>query len=238
MFRSFHPAPLTALCLLALAACQPSYDATAVGQERLEECVASACTTLNLDGAGLRDYSDLAATPQVTSLMVSYSAFSDLSDIAFMTQLRELHMGSSPVTDLSGLSAFPNLELLHAQYLGTDNLAPIAQLDNLRELAVGTSTLQDLSFVAEMPGLQRLLVITSALDLDLATLGAHRGLQTVELRSSDGIELAPLLALPNLREVSLSRNSAEIGPAQAQVVAQLRARGVRVELDQIIVPVC
>lgn len=238
MFCSFRPAPLTALCLLALAACQPGYDAQGVGQERLEDCVATACTTLNLDASGLRDYADLAAVPQVTSLMVSYSGFSDLSDIAFMSQLRELHIGSSPLTDLSGLSAFPNLELLHAQNLGTDNLAPIAQLSNLRELAVGTATLQDLSFVADMPGLQRLLVITSALDLDLATLGAHRGLRTVELRASDGLELAPLLAMPNLREVSLSYDADEIGPAQAQVVAQLRARGVRVELEQIILVVC
>ncbi|WP_341862255.1 leucine-rich repeat domain-containing protein [Gymnodinialimonas sp. 57CJ19] len=230
---------LPAVAAAALVACQPDApDFTVNGQEALDTCVAQACETLMLDGLGLRDYSQINGLSHVTSLMVSYTDFSDLSAIADMAQLRELHMASAQVRDLSGLAALPNLELLHVQFNEPTSHAPIAGLSGLRELAVGGPDFNDLSFAANMHGLERLLITSSAPDLDLSTLGANRGLRTVEMHGADTLELAPLLALPNLRQVSLSYNGQAFGPAQTQAVLQLRARGVIVDVEEILPPVC
>ncbi|QXT40775.1 leucine-rich repeat domain-containing protein [Gymnodinialimonas ceratoperidinii] len=237
MFRA-TTATIHTLCMLALAGCQPSSDGRDHGQMQLDACVAEACTTLNLDGYGMRDYNAVAGLAHVTSLMVSYTDFADLSELAAMSQLRELHMGMTEVTDLDGLAAFPNLEVLHAQYLEPQSFAPVAGLARLRELAVGSAGLDDLSFVAQMPALHRLLVVNSVQGLDLSPLAGHPGLRALDLRASDGMDLRPLLTLPNLQEVALSRIGEDIDPTQAQVVAQLRARGVSVDLDAIVVPVC
>lgn len=237
MYRAFNVS-LQSLCLVALVGCQATSVGSDYGQAQFDACVAEACTTLNLDGYGLSDYSAIASLGHVTSLMVSYTDFTDLAEIAGMSQLRELHMGLTEVTDLGGLAAFPELEVLHAQYVEPQSFAPVTRLTRLRELAVGSTGFDDLSFVAQTPSLQRLLVINSVEELDLSPLAGHPALRTVDLRFSDGMDLRPLLLLPNLREVALGRIATDIDPAQAQVVAQLRARGVSVDTEAIAVPVC
>lgn len=228
----------TALALITLVACVQTTDTTAHGQERVDECVATACTTLNVDGYGLRDYGQVNALSHVTALMVSYTDFADLADIAAMGQLTEIHLGHSEVSDLSGLAAFPNLRLVHMQAVSAQAVASAAFPAGLRELAVGGPGLADLSIVHRVPGLQRLHVDTFTTSISLSALEGHRNLRTIHLGDIRGIELAPLLALPGLREVSLEFEPGGPDPVQTSVIAQLRARGVNVSTEEITVPVC
>lgn len=227
--------PVLAVC--ALAACQttPSTSQFAYGQVRLEQCIAAACTELGLDNAPLRDYAQVAGLSHVTALMLGFTEFADLGDIAAMGQLEELHIGSTQVRDLSGLAAFPNLRLLHMQWVEPTSLAPLAGLRNLRELAIGHAGLSDLSIIAQMPGLQRLHLTHADDRTDLASLGRHPGLQSVHIASDAIGDLSPLLRLPALREVSMEAYS---DTRHADVIAQLRARGVRVTLTEPVVIVC
>lgn len=228
----------TALALATMVACVQTPNNTAYGQERVDECAATACATLNVDGYGLRDYGQVNAMSHVTSLMVSYTDFADLADIASMAQLSEIHLGHSNVSDLSGLAAFPNLTLVHMQSVSAEAVASAQFPSGVRELAVGGPGLADLSIVHRVPGLQRLHVDTFTTSVSLSALEGHRNLRTIHLGDIRGIELAPLLALPGLREVSLEFEPGGPGPAQASVIAQLRARGVNVSTEEIAVIVC
>ncbi len=221
----------------ALAACQPTtsefnYDYSA---ERVAECVQTACTQLGLDYTQMQDYADLAELSHVTALMLGNTNFADLGDIASMTQLRELHIGNTNVRDLSGLAAFPNLRLLHIQDVEPTSWAPLADLRSLQELVIGHSGMRDFSIVAEMPQLRRLMISRVGPETDLSGLGRNPGLQSVHL-DGDGLpDLSPLLNLPNLREVSME---AFDETRHADVIARLRAQGVRVSLTEPVIVAC
>ncbi len=238
MPRFLRPALLASAAITTLAACQvgqtvPVYD---YGQGLVETCAVEACSTLGLDYAPLADYTQLNALSHVTSLMVASTDFSSLSDIAAMGQLNELHMGNSRVQDLSGLANFGNLRLIHMQGIQPADWTPLTQVSGLRELAVGYNGMSDLSFIAQMPGLQRLHLSEVTESTDLSTLGRHRGLRAVHLDSELVSDLSPLLRLPNLRQVSITYfGNTDL---HTDVIAQLRARGVTVELDELVVPVC
>lgn len=238
MFLPRLSVTLPALLCCALAACVQTTDNTVYGQERVNECIATACATLNVDGYGLRDYTQVNAMSHVTSLMVTYTDFSSLADIADMHQLREIHLGHAPVSDLSGLAAFENLTLVHMQGVSAQAVASARFPAGVRELAVGGNGLADLSIVHRVPGLQRLHVNTFVNSVSLSELATHASLTTVHLGDIRGIELAPLLAMPALREVSLEFEPGGPDPAQASVIAQLRAQGVRVSTEEIAVVVC
>ena len=98
-------------------AARAEHEATRLreGEAILSDCIATQCSTLDLDGKRLADYGAINGLTHVKVLMLSYTDFDDLSDIAGMTQLTELHIGQTALTDLSGLSSVPNLRLLHAQ---------------------------------------------------------------------------------------------------------------------------
>ncbi len=233
-----RPALLVSVAVTALAACQvgspaPNFD---YGQGLVETCAAEACTTLGLDYAPLADYAQLNALSHVTSLMVAYTDFGNLGDIAEMGQLRELHLGNTRVRDLSGLANFRSLNLIHMQGVQPADWTPLTQISGLRELAVGYIGMTDLSFIAQMPRLQRLYLAQTGAHTDLSTLGRHPGLRAVHIDDEDVADLSPLLNLPNLRQVSIEH----IGHIEQHdtVIAQLRARGVTVELEEVLVPVC
>lgn len=221
----------------ALAACQPtpitpSFD---YGEERVADCVATACTELTLDYAPLSDYTQIAGLNHVTALMLGFTDFENIGEIAPMAQLRELHIGNTQVRDLTGIAAFRNLELLHVQNIEPENWGPLGAVQSLRELAIGHPGMRDFSIIAQLPQLQRIHISDVGEETDLSGIGAHPGLRSVHLSSDYLTDLSPLLRLPNLREVSIEASN-EV--RHAAVIAQLRARGVRVTLTEPVVVVC
>ncbi|MEX3014415.1 hypothetical protein [Gymnodinialimonas hymeniacidonis] len=232
-----RPALLASAAVTALAACQttPTVSHYEYGQGLVETCAAEACGTLGLDYAPLADYTQLNALSHVTALMVSHTDLANLSDIAAMAQLRELHMGDTQVRDLSGLSQLGNLRLIHMQGIAPTSWEPLTQVSGLRELAVGFYGMSDVSFVANLPRLEQLYLANVGAEMDLSGLGRHRGLRALHLDNDTVADLSPLLDLPNLRRFSMLTFDPE---RHGDVIAQLRARGVTVDLEEPAVIVC
>lgn len=228
---------LPVLLVGTLAACQQTATVQTFdyGEEQLAACIASACTELTLDYAPLPDYSRIAGLNHVTALMLGFTDFADLGDLATMTQLQELHIGYTHVRDLTGIAAFPDLRLLHIQNVEPQSWEPLASLQNLRELAIGHHEMADLSIIARLPRLERLHIANVSDLTDLSGIGSHGGLQSVHLDNDALSDLSPLLRLPNLRDVSMD---AFDETRHAAVIAQLRARGVRVTITEPVVVVC
>ncbi len=237
---SYLGAALSGLAFGVLAACQQHgstdyiEDQHRLGAERLQACIAVQCERLDLDGARLVDYSVLNDLTHITALMISYTDFSDLGQIAGMTQLTELHIGSSQVTDLSGLSAFPNLRVLHAQSLDAGDLSPIAQLRGLRELAIGSYEPYDLADIASMRSVETLLISYAPGVLDLSPLASMTGLRRLDLSSTYSESLAPLENIPRLQSLAFS-DEVPLDGARLATVERLRARGVDVQFDMLVI---
>ncbi len=231
---------LLAFGLVATAACQPTpperdYNQEALerGAEKMAACGAASCTTLNLDGARLENYGDIAALTHVNKLMVSYTTLPDISALTPMVQLSELHIGQTKVKSLSPLSAFPNLKLLHAQGLDLSDISPVAQLRGLQELVIGTYKLTDISAVKQLRHL-KVLDISDSKVADLSALKGHPSLEVVEmLNLSQRPDLAPLLTLRKLRSVTIDQHN--LDAAGEAVVAKLRAKGVKVTAVEAVI---
>jgi internalin A len=227
-----------------LAACIENQPAPAEVQEMarlrdgeiiLADCIAAQCSTLNLDGKRLSDYSAINGLAHIKVLMMSFTDFSDLSLIKDMPQLTELHIGSTEVSDLSGLSAFPNLVVLHAQdNYRIQDFGPIERLAKLEELAVGCTETNSVDYVASLPQLRRLNISGDCLT-SVAGLVGHPSLETLDLGFQYELEdLSFLTTMPRLRQVSLQSNPA-FSAVQAPILQQLRAKGVTAEYEAWIV---
>lgn len=227
----------TSCALLTLAACVgagPEADPfdTDRAAQAIADCKATACTRLNLDFAQVADFAVLNEMPHVTALMASGTNLEDLSQIAGMTQLTELHVASTQLRDLSGLSAFPNLTLLHANDLRmvTDTSAA-TQLAGLRELAIDPPRNGNLSAIGAMPGLEVLYLGNSGGVVDLRGLVGSRSLRVLSAQGFMFTDDTDLLRIPGLQTLSIDH-----GLVDAEVVDQLRRRGVTV--DEVAMIVC
>lgn len=239
MLRSLF---VTSAACLALTACQvedtPQMSTVehrlAQSAEVLASCAASECARLDLDSRLVADYAS-ATLPHVTAFMASYSNFgdADMIKIAPMSQLRELHLGNTQLTDISGLSQFPNLTLLHLQWNDVDDLSPIAQLPNLQELALGGNNVGDLSMVRGLPKLTE-LNLDSATITSFEGLRGHPSLQGLDLINATlPDDLSVLQSIPNLSSISIT--DWELTEAQMAVIDRLRANGVSVTIEPVIV---
>lgn len=245
MFRSTR-AIIAGVLLFGASACMTEQtaprDLEAIQAERLantltiiESCRASECGRLDLDRGRLTDFGAISDMTHVTALMMSFTDFDDLSDIAPMSQLRELHIGQTAVTDLSGLVNFPNLHLLHAQDLDVNDYAAVGRLTQLEELVIGSRGLVDLGFVS---GLQRLkrLDINSSNVTDLSPLTRLSSLETLDMVAVElPADLTPLLRIPSLKMLNIS-GLGTLNPEQQSVVDQLTERGVEFAPPTIMMP--
>ncbi len=236
MLPFIRPA-LCAIALTAVSACQlgtgtAQRTSAEIQAERIANtlamvaaCRASECGRLDLDRGLLTDYSVVADMTHVTAFMASFTEFSDLSTIAPMTQLRELHIGQSQVTDLSGLRNFPNLTLLHAQGLTVTDFSAVGELRGLEELALGRADLGDMAFLRPLTRLKS-LNIEGASVTSLEVLRGHRWLEVLDLPGDLPDDISALLTIPNLRVLSV--DEFRLNSEQKAVIATLRERGVDV----------
>jgi len=226
-FRLFAGAALLAGCMQADDPVADNWieQQAERAKARLDECIATQCATLDLDGLHLADYSQLAGLTHVTVLMISYTDFDDLSHIAGMTGLTELHIGSTKVRDLSGLAGFQNLRLLHAQGLEVTDYAVLAALPRLNEMSVSVESTAQMAQVAAARGL-RWLDMEGSRDFDLAPLAGHPGIEVLDLNESWNYEgLDALLSLPRLTTLSIEETVSDEDNA---TVEALETKGVEV----------
>lgn len=232
----YSKAGFAGVVLVVLAGCvvEPTIDYEAQQFDRgaaiVADCMAVQCDRLDLDSARLTDFSVLNEMPHVTALMVSYSNFDDLGDIAEMSQLRELHIGGTAVTDLSGLAGFGNLELLHVQNMyEAPDLAPVYALTGLTELAVDVTNADGIGYVADMRGLERLMLMSGQIN-DLTPLSGHPSLRDLSIQAGTPEDDSALLDIRGLERLEMNW-----GELDEETLRVLDGRGVIYEEIALIV---
>lgn len=177
------------------------------GKATLAECIATRCTTLNLDGQRLDDFSVVNTLNHVEALMVSRSNFDTLADIKDMTQLKELHISYTDVTDIALVTNFPALKVLHFEGGSSAvDKTPIAQLTGLTDLALsGVGDDFDASFIRNMPLLEN-LIIRGWDTADLRPLRSHPSLRNVEIGGKLPADQTAILTMPKLEGIMFYRD--------------------------------
>ena len=112
-----------------------------------------------LNNVGVRDVERLAHLPDLRGLsIIREELVTDVSPLAGLTRLEELHLVDCPVADLAPLSRLKNLKKLHLRYAEATDLSPLAQLSNLRELYIERSRDLDYAPLARLRQLDLLFL--------------------------------------------------------------------------------
>jgi Leucine-rich repeat (LRR) protein len=175
----------------------------------------SSLTTLRLQGGFGRRSLDLSALSRLTHLQrldIYTSGELDLLPLRSLTKLSDLEIMGLP-------SSFSDLNAL----LILDNLSVTGDLDDLTRLVLAHVKIADLHFLERTKKLESLQLNFSPLS-DIAIIGTLTSLKRLDIAGTGIVDIAPLLALPNLRVLGIQQT-----PARSDVVAMLERRGVDVQ---------
>lgn len=139
---------------------------------------------------------------------------------------RSLTHGKNEVRDLSSLANLTELVELHLRHAQVDSFTGVTSLTKLAILDLGHNQLDDLRTLSELRGLTTLDVSHNRIS-DLSPLASLSTLTRVDVSYNPLSDLSPLLSLPNLARVNINFTLSDCA-AQADVVTALLGRGVQV----------
>jgi internalin A len=146
---------------------------------------------------------------QSLTLSLAYNASVDLSDLAHMDKLTELHInshGGRTNADISTLSALTGLEILTLRSCRIDDLSPLSLLLNLKHLNIGSNSIVDLSPLSSLRNLNHLNIGDNSI-VDISPLSSLRNLNHLDIGSNRIVDLSPLSSLRNLNYLNIGGNS-------------------------------
>lgn len=160
-----------------------------------------------------------------------FTGLDDISPIARLTRLEELHLAMHPFDDLGRLTGHPNLAKLTVQGSNVTDIAPVATLANLAELNVSLSKVSDIGPLDGFDQLTSLALIGNAIR-DIAPLRTLSRLETLWLSHNPVTGLGPIAGLSNVWYLGLNRASVDDDDLNA--VRFLTAlRGLELDGNQI-----
>ena len=138
---------------------------------------------------------------------VEQGELADLSRLAKLENLHELALAYQPLTDLSGIQELSSLDWLHVIdcFDLTDASAAFA-LDGLEGIELRNSPVTSIQGVQNLTELRDLNLCSTRVS-DLSPLSEHPSVEELRISWNEQLaDLTPLLAMPNLRYVSVSNN--------------------------------
>ena len=171
----------------------------------------SRLTTLNAAGdqrgeLPIRDLTGLEHAAQLEILILYWNQqISDLSPIAGLKRLRELHLGANQISDLSPLAGLTQLENLTLYGNQISDLSPIAGLKQLRELHLSTNQISDISLLAGLTQLRELHLLENQIS-DILPLAGLTQLRWLFLADNQISDISPLAGLTQLETLYIANN--------------------------------
>ena len=161
---------------------------------------------------------------QLTSLKANHRGIVDITGLEFALSLKELLLGGrNRITDVSPLANLTNLTQLHIWHREVTDMPPVTNLDisplsgliNLESLVLENSGISDISLLTELKALQGLGLSANNIE-DISPLAGLKKLQRLDLSDNNIKDLGPLAELTNLWELRIRDNPAtDFGPLAA-----------------------
>ena len=202
--------PLTAAVLLNLQ----KLDARERGIADLTGLeYATNLTSLNLnDNQKISDISPLANLTKLTQLHLGYNQLSDISPLANLTKLTQLGLWRNQVSDISPLANLTKLTGLFLYHNQVSDISPLANLTKLTRLLLSQNQVSDISPLSNLTNLTQLDLNHNQVS-DISPLANLTKLTDLRLDANQLSDISPLANLTKLRLLALSHNQlSDISP--------------------------
>jgi Leucine-rich repeat (LRR) protein len=181
--------------------------------------------TLELGNPQISDLRLLSRFKQLDYLRIEDSPLvRDISPIAELLELKELHLVDTGVEDISDLSGLNKLKTLNLWHTPVEDISPIADLSELEHLDLTVTEVNDIKALATLNKL-KYLSLSCSLARDIGPLSTVTSLESLDLSFLHTLDLLPLRSLVNLRELTLR----EVDTSSIdQLIAAIKEKGGRV----------
>ena len=157
---------------------------------------------LHMPECGLVDLSDLAELTQLKELYIYGNSVSDLTPLKDLTQLQVLEIVNNPCTDISVLAEMDSMRELYLDSCPVEDFSVLAGLDKLTTLTVSETDFSDLSLLAGCCDLEYLDIVFCPVT-DFSGLSSFKKLEYLELYGTDFSDLTILENLDSLMSLNI-----------------------------------
>ncbi len=169
---------------------------------------------LNASDLGITDLTGLAYATNLTDLYLSSTEVSDVAPLENLTQLTVLDLDDTAVSDVAPLATLTRLEALYLDNIAVSDVGPLANLTQLTELYLSHTAVSD---VAPLANLTRLtgLYLSSTEVSDVGPLANLTQLTELDIGNTAVSDVAPLATLTRLEALYLDDTAvSDVGPLE------------------------
>ena len=151
----------------------------------------------------------------LTGLDARNANISNLTGLAFATNLRWISLGiaqvgdiwvnSNAITDISPLAGLTNLTWLTLTHNSISDISALSGLTNLTTLALGSNSITDISVLAGLVNLTKLYLWSNSIS-DISALATLTNLTDLNLRGNSISDITVLSGLTKLESLTLDGN--------------------------------
>ena len=188
----------------------------------LSNKLATLTEKLDASNRSITDLTGLEEATGLTELDLRVNLISDVSPLANLTNLAELHLDNNPpLSDVSPLSKLTNLTQLGLSFTLVSDVSPLSKLTNLTQLGLSFTLVSDVSPLSKLTNLTELYLSSNPLLSDISALSNLTNLERTDLRKNAITDVSPLAGLTRLKWLYLLDNPV----ANPGALAMLKARG-------------
>ncbi len=158
--------------------------------------------------ATISDLSPLQYLTNLKDLVLGSAGIRDLAPIQGLRGITSLQIGGTQVSDLSPLRNFRSLRALNVTGTRVTDLSPISKIETLEELSINGRQLPGLVTLRDLSNLKKLSLF-DAEPVDLSPIGELGSLESLSIDGPLTMNLAPLRRLSKLSNFSLSPQAAD-----------------------------
>ena len=182
----------------------------------------------------ITDLSPLAGLIKLTELHLHRNMIYDISPLSGLTELKILDVSANfYISDISPLSGMTRLRTLNLYTNDISDLSPLSGLTDLRWLRLSNNLIWDISHLSSLTELRGLTLNVNAVS-DISHLSGLTDLRWLNIWDCDIVDLSPLVENAGLSGekdfIDLRDNPLSDVSINTHILA-LRERGVRVRLD-------
>ena len=166
-------------------------------------------TTLDLSSSDISSISDFTFLTQyltsLTELDLSHNNISDVTPLAKLTSLTELDLAFNNISDVTPLAKLTSLTELDLWYNSISDVTPLAKLTSLTELKLSRNSISDVTPLAKLTSLTRLGLSHNNIS-DITPLAQLTSLTRLDLSYNNISDITPLAQLSGRTEIYATQN--------------------------------
>ena len=161
-----------------------------------------------LGGTRVANVSALARIPSMKELHLPETQVTDLTPLAYHKELRCLDVRATNISNIEALGTCPKLEELYLAYSGVNDIAELANLRHLAWLELSATMVSDVGPLCGAESLISLSIDGTKVE-DLSPLVDLKSLEWLSFDNTDVSSIKPLASLTNLQSLDLANTQVQ-----------------------------